>query len=106
MLTSLPLQELFCQMLVGGMPTSLPLPLDQCVVPEGIEGQVPFRGPIASVVHQLVGGLRQTMFYTGASTVDELKENGRFVRITAAGLKESHPHDIMMTVEAPNYRSR
>lgn len=82
------------------------VPDEDKLIPEGIEGQVPFRGPIASVVHQLVGGLRQTMFYTGASTVDELKENGRFVRITAAGLKESHPHDIMMTVEAPNYRSR
>lgn len=82
------------------------VPDEDKLIPEGIEGQVPYRGPIASVVHQLVGGLRQTMFYTGASTVDELKENGRFVRITAAGLKESHPHDIMMTVEAPNYRSR
>ena len=82
------------------------IPSDDKLIPEGIEGQVPFRGPVASVVHQLVGGLRQTMFYTGASTVADLKENGRFVRITAAGLKESHPHDIMMTVEAPNYRSR
>ena len=82
------------------------VPTEDKLIPEGIEGQVPFRGPIASVVHQLVGGLRQTMFYTGASTVADLKENGRFVRITAAGLKESHPHDIMMTVEAPNYRSR
>ena len=81
-------------------------PDEDKLIPEGIEGQVPFRGPVASVVHQLVGGLRQTMFYTGASTVTDLKENGRFVRITAAGLKESHPHDIMMTVEAPNYRSR
>ncbi len=82
------------------------VPDEDKLIPEGIEGQVPFRGPVASVVHQLVGGLRQTMFYTGASTVTDLKENGRFVRITAAGLKESHPHDIMMTVEAPNYRSR
>ncbi|WP_217565196.1 IMP dehydrogenase [Micrococcus sp. GbtcB5] len=82
------------------------VPDEDKLIPEGIEGQVPFRGPVASVVHQLVGGLRQTMFYTGASTVADLKENGRFVRITAAGLKESHPHDIMMTVEAPNYRSR
>ena len=53
-----------------------------------------------------MGGLRQTMFYTGAPTIVDLKENGRFVRITTAGLKESHPHDIMMTVEAPNYRSK
>lgn len=74
------------------------------LIPEGIEGQVPFRGPLASVLHQLEGGLRQTMFYTGARTVEDLKNNGKFVRITPAGLKESHPHDIMMTVEAPNYR--
>ena len=76
------------------------------LVPEGIEGQVPFRGPLAAVAHQLVGGLRQSMFYCGAATVSELKANGRFVRITAAGLKESHPHDVRMTVEAPNYHSR
>jgi len=75
-------------------------------VPEGVEGQVPFRGPLAAVAHQLVGGLRQSMFYSGAATVADLKANGRFVRITAAGLKESHPHDIQMTVEAPNYGSR
>lgn len=74
------------------------------LIPEGIEGQVPFRGPLASVMHQLEGGLRQTMFYTGARTIEELKNNGKFVRITPAGLKESHPHDIMMTVEAPNYK--
>lgn len=82
------------------------VPSEDKLIPEGIEGQVPFRGPVASVVHQLVGGLRQTMFYTGARTIADLKANGRFVRITPAGLKESHPHDIMMTVEAPNYRSR
>jgi IMP dehydrogenase len=76
------------------------------LVPEGIEGQVPFRGPLAAVAHQLVGGLRQSMFYCGAATVAQLKANGRFVRITAAGLKESHPHDVRMTVEAPNYHSR
>jgi IMP dehydrogenase len=75
-------------------------------VPEGVEGQVPFRGPLAAVAHQLVGGLRQSMFYTGAGCVADLKANGRFVRITAAGLKESHPHDIQMTVEAPNYGTR
>jgi len=73
------------------------------IVPEGIEGQVPYRGPLSQVVYQLVGGLHQSMFYSGAHTVDELQANGRFVRITAAGLRESHPHDIMMTVEAPNY---
>ncbi|MEU7699317.1 IMP dehydrogenase [Streptomyces sp. NPDC015492] len=76
---------------------------DEKLVPEGIEGQVPYRGPLAAVVHQLVGGLRQSMFYVGGRTVPELQENGRFVRITSAGLKESHPHDIQMTVEAPNY---
>ena len=72
-------------------------------VPEGVEGQVAYRGPLAAVAHQLVGGLRQSMFYTGASTVPELKEKGRFVRITSAGLKESHPHDVQMVLEAPNY---
>jgi len=73
------------------------------IVPEGIEGQVPYRGPLSQVVYQLVGGLHQSMFYSGARTVDELQADGHFVRITAAGLRESHPHDIMMTVEAPNY---
>ncbi|MEU2154795.1 IMP dehydrogenase [Streptomyces sp. NPDC019396] len=76
---------------------------DEKLVPEGIEGQVPYRGPLSAVVHQLVGGLRQSMFYVGGQTVPELQEHGRFVRITSAGLKESHPHDIQMTVEAPNY---
>jgi len=76
---------------------------DEMLVPEGIEGQVPYRGPLASVAHQLVGGLRQSLYYVGASSIPELQERGRFVRITAAGLKESHPHDIQMTVEAPNY---
>ena len=79
---------------------------DELIVPEGIEGQVPYRGPLSAVVHQLVGGLHQSMFYIGARTVPELRERGRFVRITAAGLKESHPHHIQMTVEAPNYGSR
>lgn len=77
---------------------------EEKLIPEGIEGQVPFRGPISSVLHQLEGGLRQTMFYVGANTVEELKNQGKFVRITSSGLKESHPHDITMTVEAPNYR--
>ncbi len=78
---------------------------DAQIVPEGIEGQVPYRGPLAAVAHQLVGGLRQSMFYVGARTIPQLQERGRFVRITAAGLKESHPHDVQMTVEAPNYSS-
>jgi IMP dehydrogenase len=79
---------------------------DDKLIPEGIEGRVAYRGPLSSVAYQLVGGLRQTMFYTGAPTIAELKARGKFVRITAAGLKESHPHDIQMTVEAPNYGSR
>ncbi|MFE9439741.1 IMP dehydrogenase [Streptomyces sp. NPDC006602] len=76
---------------------------DDKLVPEGIEGQVPYRGPLGNVLHQLVGGLRQTMGYVGAATIEEMESKGRFVRITSAGLKESHPHDIQMTVEAPNY---
>lgn len=77
---------------------------DDKLVPEGIEGQVPYRGRLAVVAHQLVGGFRASMGYSGAATVAQLQEKGRFVRITAAGLRESHPHDIQMTVEAPNYR--
>ena len=76
------------------------------LVPEGIEGRVPYRGSVATVVHQLVGGLRASMGYVGGETIPELQERGKFVRITAAGLKESHPHDIQMTVEAPNYGTR
>ena len=75
------------------------------LVPEGIEGRIPFRGPLQSVVHQLVGGLRSGMGYAGAQTITELQQ-AQLVRITAAGLKESHPHDITMTVEAPNYAAR
>lgn len=71
-------------------------------MPEGIEGRVPFRGPLSSVIHQLTGGLRAAMGYTGSSTIEELQQ-AQFVRITAAGLRESHPHDVAMTVEAPNY---
>ena len=80
------------------------VPSDEQLIAEGIEGQVPYRGPVSSVVYQLLGGLRQSMFYTGARTIEELRAKGKFVRITAAGLKESHPHDIQMVVEAPNYR--
>jgi IMP dehydrogenase len=76
---------------------------DSMLIAEGIEGQVPYRGPLAAVAYQLVGGLRQAMFYTGAATIPELQERGSFVRITSAGLRESHPHDIQMTVESPNY---
>jgi len=79
---------------------------DDKLVPEGVEGQVPYRGPLEAVVHQLAGGLRTSMGYVGAATIDELHLRGTFVRITAAGLKESHAHDVQMTVEAPNYHSR
>jgi IMP dehydrogenase len=79
---------------------------DDKIVPEGIEGQVAYRGPLAAVAHQLIGGLNQSMFYVGARTIPELQEKGRFVRITQASLKESHPHDVQMTVEAPNYTQR
>jgi IMP dehydrogenase len=76
------------------------------LVPEGVEGQVPYRGPLSRVAHQLIGGLRAAMGYVGAETVPDLQQRGQLIRITAAGLKESHPHDIQMTVEAPNYHSR
>jgi IMP dehydrogenase len=79
---------------------------DDKLVPEGIEGQVPYRGALSGVAHQLVGGLRASMGYAGAATIAELKERGQLTRITSAGLVESHPHDIQMTVEAPNYRGR
>jgi len=79
---------------------------DDKIIAEGIEGQVPYRGHLKAVAHQLIGGLQQSMFYVGARTIPELQERGRFVRITVAGLKESHPHDVQMTVEAPNYNSR
>ena len=79
---------------------------DDKLVPEGVEGVVPYRGPVGAVAHQLIGGLRASMGYAGAQTIVELQAKGRFVRITAAGLKESHPHDVTMTVEAPNYHSR
>jgi IMP dehydrogenase len=79
---------------------------DDKIVPEGIEGQVAYRGPVSAVAHQLIGGLQQSMFYVGAATIPELQERGRFIRITPAGLKESHPHDIQMVAEAPNYSGR
>ncbi|AUH63491.1 IMP dehydrogenase [Paracoccus zhejiangensis] len=74
------------------------------LVPEGIEGQVPYKGPAATVIHQLVGGLRAAMGYTGNATVDEMRNGCQFVRITGAGLKESHVHDVQITRESPNYR--
>ncbi len=72
-------------------------------VPEGIEGRVQYKGPLGNLIYQLVGGLRQGMGYVGAHTIEQLKRNTRFIRITAAGLRESHPHDITITKEAPNY---
>ena len=74
------------------------------LVPEGIEGQVPYKGTVSAVIHQMVGGLRAAMGYTGNATVDEMRQNCRFVKITGAGLKESHVHDVQITRESPNYR--
>ena len=76
----------------------------QKLVPEGIEGRVPYKGPVADVLYQLVGGLRSGMGYCGAANIEELQKNARFVRITPGGLRESHPHDVTITREAPNYR--
>ena len=73
------------------------------LVPEGVEGRVPFKGALADTVFQLMGGLRSGMGYCGAATVEELKKNGRFVKMSGNGLRESHPHDISITKEAPNY---
>jgi IMP dehydrogenase len=74
------------------------------LVPEGIEGMVPYKGPLSAMVQQLVGGLRAGMGYTGCASIAELQTKARFVRISAAGLKESHVHDVIITKEAPNYR--
>ncbi|MBA2635643.1 MAG: IMP dehydrogenase [Sphingomonas sp.] len=76
------------------------------LVPEGIEGQVPFKGPARDIIHQLVGGVKAAMGYTGSSTIDDLQQRARFVRITNAGLSESHVHDVAITREAPNYPTR
>jgi IMP dehydrogenase len=76
------------------------------LVPEGIEGRVPYRGPLRSSVFQLVGGLQSAMGYTGCKTIKELKEKAKFIRISPAGLQESHPHDVIITKESPNYRTR
>lgn len=75
------------------------------LVPEGIEGKVPYRGPISEMIYQLLGGLRSGMGYTGAATIEELHKRARFVQISAAGLRESHVHDVIITKEAPNYRT-
>lgn len=74
------------------------------LVPEGIEGRVPYKGPVAETIFQLVGGLKAGMGYLGARNIPELQEKARFIRITPAGLRESHPHDVIITKEAPNYR--
>ena len=73
------------------------------LVPEGIEGRVPFKGAVADTVFQLLGGLRAGMGYCGVKNIDELMNNTRFIRVTSAGLKESHPHDVTITKESPNY---
>ena len=73
------------------------------LVPEGIEGRVPFKGPVSNIVHQLIGGLRASMGYVGAANLKEMREKARFVKITSAGLRESHVHDVSITREAPNY---
>jgi IMP dehydrogenase len=75
------------------------------LVPEGIEGKVPYRGPLASVLYQLLGGLRSGMGYVGAATIADLQQKARFVQISSAGLRESHVHDVIITKEAPNYRT-
>jgi IMP dehydrogenase len=76
------------------------------LVPEGVEGQVPYKGPVATVLHQLAGGLRAAMGYLGARTLADLHRNARFVRISGAGFRESHVHDVTITRESPNYPSR
>jgi IMP dehydrogenase len=74
------------------------------LVPEGIEGRVPYRGPLSESVYQLCGGLRAGMGYVGCKNIDELRSKSRFIRISSAGLRESHVHDVIITKEAPNYR--
>ena len=79
---------------------------DAKLVPEGIEGRVSYKGPLSNLVFQLIGGLRSGMGYVGAASIQEMKEKARFVQITSAGLSESHPHDVVITKEAPNYRGQ
>jgi len=74
------------------------------LVPEGIEGRVPYKGPLAGVIHQLLGGLRSSMGYMGSPTIDRFRTESRFMRITNAGIRESHAHDVQITKEAPNYK--
>ena len=77
----------------------------QKLVPEGIEGRVPYKGFVSNVIHQMVGGLRASMGYTGCSDIAEMKEKAEFMKMTSAGYKESHVHDVTITAEAPNYRT-
>jgi IMP dehydrogenase len=74
------------------------------LVPEGVEGRVPYKGSIVAILHQLTGGLRAAMGYTGSGSIDEMRTRPKFVRITGAGMRESHVHDVTITKEAPNYR--
>jgi len=74
------------------------------LVPEGIEGRVPYKGPVTAVIDQLLGGIRASMGYTGCNTIDEMRSRAQFVEITAAGVRESHVHDVQIVKEAPNYR--
>ena len=76
------------------------------LVPEGVEGRVPFKGPLADTIYQLIGGLRAGMGYCGTKDIDALRNDSQFMRITGAGLKESHPHDIYITKESPNYSAQ
>lgn len=78
--------------------------IDSKLVPEGIEGRIPYRGPIGGTIYQLIGGLRAGMGYTGCGTIEELRSNGKFIKVTNAGLREGHVHDVIITKEAPNYR--
>ena len=75
------------------------------LVPEGIEGRVPYKGPMVNIIHQLMGGLRASMGYTGSATIDDMRNKTQFIRITNAGMKESHVHDVSIVKEAPNYQA-
>jgi len=75
------------------------------LVPEGVEGRVPFKGSLADTIYQFIGGLRASMGYCGARTIDEFKKDAKFVKISTSGLRESHPHDVIITKESPNYHS-
>jgi len=74
------------------------------LVPEGIEGRVPYKGSVLAIIHQLLGGIRSSMGYTGNATIEKMHQNAQFVRVTSAGMRESHVHDVTITKEAPNYQ--